>query len=158
MLVLATGFDAHAYMRPMELTGEDGVTLDEAWRDGRRAYRTVAVPGFPNFFMLIGPHSPIGNVSLIAVAETQAEYVMRWIELLARGQGGHDGADAPRPPRASTRSCAARCPGTVWVTGCKSWYLDEDGTPELWPWSQAAPPRHAARAGARASSRSGGHA
>ena len=72
MIVFATGFDAHAYMRPMELIGEDGVTLEEAWADGPRAYRTVALPGFPNFFMLMGPHSPVGNHSLVAVAETQA--------------------------------------------------------------------------------------
>jgi uncharacterized protein YbaR (Trm112 family) len=25
--------------------------------------------------------------------------------------------------------------GTLWVTGCKSWYLDEEGDPVLWPWS-----------------------
>ena len=25
--------------------------------------------------------------------------------------------------------------GTVWVTGCNSWYLDEQGVPNTWPWS-----------------------
>ena len=25
--------------------------------------------------------------------------------------------------------------GTVWVTGCDSWYLAPDGIPTLWPWS-----------------------
>ena len=25
------------------------------------------------------------------------------------------------------------------MTGCKSWYLGEDGLPELWPWT---PRRH----------------
>jgi hypothetical protein len=24
---------------------------------------------------------------------------------------------------------------TVWVTGCKSWYLDDRGIPAVWPWS-----------------------
>jgi hypothetical protein len=28
---------------------------------------------------------------------------------------------------------------TVWVTGCKSWYLGKDGLPELFPWP---PVRH----------------
>jgi hypothetical protein len=23
---------------------------------------------------------------------------------------------------------------TVWVTGCKSWYLDDRGIPAMWPW------------------------
>ncbi|EUA51854.1 putative monooxygenase [Mycobacterium xenopi 3993] len=53
VIVLATGFDAHAYMRPMRVTGRDGICLDEVWRDGPRAFETVAMPGFPNFFMLL---------------------------------------------------------------------------------------------------------
>ena len=135
VLVLATGFDAHAYMSPMEVTGPDGLTLSAAWSGGRRAYRTVAVPGFPNFFMLLGPHSPIGNVSLIAVAETQARYVMRWIDLWRREQVS---AMAPTSEATERFNEAVReaLPGTVWVTGCQSWYLDERGVPELWPWSQ----------------------
>jgi hypothetical protein len=24
---------------------------------------------------------------------------------------------------------------TVWVTGCRSWYLDDRGLPAVWPWS-----------------------
>ena len=24
---------------------------------------------------------------------------------------------------------------TVWVTGCRSWYLDDRGIPAVWPWS-----------------------
>jgi hypothetical protein len=32
-------------------------------------------------------------------------------------------------------------PGTVWVTGCQSWYLGKDGLPELFPWT---PDRHRA--------------
>jgi hypothetical protein len=24
---------------------------------------------------------------------------------------------------------------TVWVTGCRSWYLDDRGIPATWPWS-----------------------
>lgn len=26
-------------------------------------------------------------------------------------------------------------PGTVWASGCTSWYLGADGLPELWPWT-----------------------
>ena len=135
VLVLATGFDAHAYMSPMEVTGPEGRTLSDAWSGGRRAYRTVAVPGFPNFFMLLGPHSPIGNVSLIAVAETQADYVMRWIELWRREQVSTM-APTPEATERFNEELRQALPGTVWVTGCQSWYLDERGVPELWPWSQ----------------------
>jgi cation diffusion facilitator CzcD-associated flavoprotein CzcO len=140
VLVLATGFDAHAYMRPMGLVGQSGRTLEEAWEDGPRAYRTVALPGFPNFFMLMGPHSPIGNQSLVAVAETQADYVLRWIEEIRRGRV----ASAAPTPDATARfndDMRRAMPGTIWTTGCNSWYLGADGVPELWPWT---PARHRA--------------
>ena len=103
LLVLATGFDAHAYVRP---DGDHRRGRPDARRGlGRRpdAYRSVAVPGFPNLFMLMGPHSPVGNQSLVIVAENQADYAMWWINQI------RDGRVAPRrrpqrPPRTTTRA------------------------------------------------------
>lgn len=140
VIVYATGFDAHAYMRPMEIRGEDGVTLSEAWSRGPRAYLTVAMPGFPNLFTMMGPHSPIGNHSLIAIAETQARYALDWIRRIDRGTVR---SFAPTADATDSyyRALKAALPETVWVTGCKSWYLDADGDPELWPWT---PARHRA--------------
>jgi len=133
VLVLATGFDAHAYMRPLQLTGTGGVTLEQAWRDGPRAYRTVALPHFPNLFVLMGPHSPIGNYSLFPIAEAQADFAMRWILDWQAGA-----LDTVAPTQLATddfnADMRAAMPSTVWVTGCKSWYLGKDGLPELWPW------------------------
>src|SRR6476661_4166283 len=138
LLVLATGFDARAYVRPMEIVGEHGLKLDEAWEDGPHAYRSIAVPGFPNLFMLMGPHSPIGNQSLVIVAEDQADYAMWWINQIRDGS-----VVAAAPTEAATKdyneSMKAAMPQTVWVTGCKSWYLGKDGLPELFPWT---PRRH----------------
>jgi len=134
LLVYATGFDARAYVRPMEVIGEGGLSLDEAWADGPMAYRSIAVPGFPNLFMLMGPHSPIGNQSLIPIAEDQADYAMWWIEQLRDGR-----VSAAAPTEAATKeynqSMKAAMPQTIWVTGCSSWYLGKDGLPELFPWT-----------------------
>lgn len=134
VLVLATGFDAHAYVRPMELVGPGGLTLTEAWAEGPRAYRTVAVPGFPNFFMLMGPNSPVGNYALTAIAETQATYVLAWIRRWQRGE-----FKTTTPSEAATeayyRDVDGALPDTVWATGCDSWYLGQNGKPELFPWA-----------------------
>jgi cation diffusion facilitator CzcD-associated flavoprotein CzcO len=138
LLVLATGFDARAYVRPMAIVGEHGRTLDEAWEDGPTAYRSVAVPGFPNMFMMMGPHSPIGNQSLVPVAESQADFALWWIRRIADGS-----ITAAAPTEAASKDynedMKASMPQTVWVTGCSSWYLGKDGLPELFPW---APERH----------------
>lgn len=138
LLVLATGFDAHAYVRPMDIVGEHGHTLDQTWADGPRAYRSVAVPDFPNLFMLMGPHSPFGNQSLVMIAENQADYAMWWINKIRDGD-----VVAAAPTAAATNayndSMKAAMPQTIWVSGCKSWYLGKDGLPELFPWR---PERH----------------
>jgi cation diffusion facilitator CzcD-associated flavoprotein CzcO/acetyl esterase/lipase len=138
VIVLATGFDAHAYVAPMRIEGAEGATIEEAWGGRPRAYRTIAVPGFPNLFMLMGPHSPVGNHSLVAVAETQSDYVVEWIERMRREgvSGVSPTEDATAAFNASMREAL---PGTVWTTGCDSWYLDADGVPAVWPWS---PRRH----------------
>jgi cation diffusion facilitator CzcD-associated flavoprotein CzcO len=134
VIALATGFDAHAFMRPMGLIGEHGLTLAEAWRDGPRAHLTASLPGFPNFFMLLGPHSPVGNYSLTALAETQAGYILDWIQRWRRRE-----FDTAAPTQAATdkfnAEMQAAMPNTVWATGCTSWYIGQDGHPELWPWN-----------------------
>jgi len=134
VLVLATGFDGHAFMRPMQITGENGLTLDEAWTDAAEAYRSIAIPGFPNFFTLVGPNSPIGNFSLIMISEMQLNYIFQLVELIRTGE-----CQTVAPKASATRAfndaIKEAMKGTVWVTGCKSWYLDKNGNPAMWPWT-----------------------
>ena len=77
LLILATGFRAHNYMRPMNLRGRDGLDIDDAWAKGPRAYRMTAIPGFPNFFTVLGPNSPTGSIPLHYSAELTAHYITR---------------------------------------------------------------------------------
>lgn len=132
VLVLASGFKAHDFMRPMELRTKDGITLSSLWGEKAKAYRSIALPGIPNFFMLQGPKSPVGNFSLISIAQTQTDYIMGCIRLWQQGE-----FDAMAPlPSVTDRldeELANSMDGTVWVTGCNSWYLDENGVPDTWP-------------------------
>ncbi|MFE3196098.1 flavin-containing monooxygenase [Nocardia sp. NPDC059240] len=137
IIVLATGFDSHAFMRPMAITGAGGRTLDQAWAAGPRAFEGVMMPDFPNLFMLVGPHSPFANHPLTAVAEAQSARIVGW---LRRWQAGEFATIAPTgaaTDRYNARMRAA-APSTVWTTGCQSWYLGKDGLPELWPWTPGA--------------------
>jgi cation diffusion facilitator CzcD-associated flavoprotein CzcO len=134
VLVLATGFRAHDFMRPMRITGRDGLTLDDAWANSTPAYRCVALPGFPNFFMLCGPNSPIGNFSVIRISEIQLGYVTQLLRKLDSGdcRALEPTAEATTRFLADVREAMKK---TVWVSGCRSWYLDEHGNPVAWPWS-----------------------
>jgi cation diffusion facilitator CzcD-associated flavoprotein CzcO len=136
VLVLATGFVADAFMRPMQVVGRAGRTLDQAWAQRPNAYLSISIPEFPNFFMLNGPNGPVGNFSLIEVAELQFGYIMQLIELLREGTCREISASATATEAFEAARTAA-AGKTVWVTGCKSWYLDDRGIPAVWPWSFA---------------------
>ena len=134
MLVLATGFQADAVMRPMQVTGRNGQTLDRAWTPRPNAYLSISIPEFPNFFMLNGPNGPVGNFSLIEVAELQFAYVLQLVERLRDGTCREISAspEAMEQWEADRTEAAQK---TVWVTGCRSWYLDDRGIPAVCPWS-----------------------
>ena len=136
VLVLATGFRADRFIRPAVVRGRGGVDLDRVWEDHPVAYLSIGVPEFPNFFMLNGPNGPVGNFSLIRIAEQQLQYILQLMEKLRNGECR---AISPRQSAAEefekARTAAAR--KSIWATGCKSWYLDKHGVPASWPWSSS---------------------
>ena len=101
VLVLATGFRVDRFIRPTTVVGDGGVELDEVWADGPVAYLSIGVPGFPNFFFLNGPNGPVGNFSLIEVAELQIGYLVQLLAPLRDGRAWAI-ARARRPPPASS--------------------------------------------------------
>lgn len=130
VLALATGFDAHAYIRPMQVTGEGGVTLDDVWRDLPLSYRSMAIPHMPNFLMINGPYSPGGTSSVVGIAETQVDYILRLIDRIVERQVQL----TPRvePSQAWLDAIREKARASVWGNGgCQSWYLDKTGTPTL---------------------------
>ncbi len=132
LLVLATGFYPNAW-GIKTIVGEQGNTLQQAWEAGERTYRSIAMPGFPNFFMLIGPNSPITNLSLIDIADIGVDYIMQCLERIKRGEFAAMAPNA-QVTKAFTEELTGAFGGTIWVSGCNSWYLDVDGVPATWPW------------------------
>lgn len=134
VLVLATGFDTHRFVRPMNVVGRDGRSLDDAWAHANEGYLGITIPGFPNWFMLGGPNSPIGNFSWLMTSENQLNYAMRLIDYL---RSGNVTEIAPKPSavRAFNDAVKAKMPDTIWATGCNSWYIDKNGNVASWPWT-----------------------
>jgi cation diffusion facilitator CzcD-associated flavoprotein CzcO len=135
VLVYATGFDVHAYMRPMNVTGLNGTTIDEAWKEKIYSYGGIALPGFPNLFMLYGPFSPVNNVPVPLGLDQEIGCILRLIDEARTRRA------AVAPTVAATEKFIARLgaafPGTVWVGGCKNWYTSRQPTPVLWPFPQS---------------------
>jgi cation diffusion facilitator CzcD-associated flavoprotein CzcO len=145
VLVLATGFDVHVRLAPMEVVGVGGRTLAEEWASLARAYFGLSVPGFPNMFILFGPNTGGGSGSVLYTIEAGMAHVIVALEELERTDARRievtrDAADA------FDRELRAALVGTVWHTGCKSYYLDEHGNnPTVWPWHWTTYRRRTAR-------------
>ena len=133
VLVLATGFDADKFIRPTTVTGREGRSLDDFWSIRPTAHYAVAMPDFPNFFMLNGPTGPVGNFSLIDIAERQWDYITQLLAPIREGK-----ARVVEPTREAFEDYEARrisaAKTTIFGSGCSSWYLDKTGIPATWPW------------------------
>ena len=145
VLVLATGFRAHDFVAPMEIAGEGGPTLAQAWGGEPRAYLGITVPDFPNLFLLYGPNTNGGTGSVPYTIEAAMGHVISALNALDR-------ADARRieiraeAAAAFDRELRTALAGTVWHSGCTNWYVDENGfDPNQWPWQWATYRRRTAR-------------
>ena len=82
IIVYATGFDAlrGAFDR-IDFRGTDGVALKEIWQDGATSLVGMLQSRFPNMFMLLGPHTALGNIP------RSIEFNVEWVsDLLAYAQ------------------------------------------------------------------------
>lgn len=136
VLVLSTGFNPTAFMRPMDMRGKGGVKIDDAWQDKIHTYRSLFLPSFPNNFLMLGPNTPIGNFSVIAMSEIQCDYILKVIDKWRHKEFDEIDVtiDKAKEFQAYMKKGLAN---TVWVGGCQSWYLDKDGDPILWPYTWA---------------------
>ena len=75
VLVCATGFDT-SYRMPFDVIGREGRDLRVQWEPHASAYLAVAVDGFPNMFMSLGPNSFVNAGSLLGLMERQVDYAV----------------------------------------------------------------------------------
>jgi cation diffusion facilitator CzcD-associated flavoprotein CzcO len=125
-IVFATGFDVSKTGTPFPVTGTGGRKLDEEWARGAQAYKSINVAGYPNLFLTFGPNSGPGHNSALVYMESQLDYAVRGIQkILNENLKTLDvKADAQASYNVAIQKRLAK---TNWNSGCKSWYLTEDG-------------------------------
>lgn len=134
VIVLATGFESHAFVAPMEVIGAGGRALAAEWNPVARAYLGLSVPSFPNMFLLYGPNTNGGTGSAIYVIEAAVAHMIAALDALQRANADRIEVRRERAD-AFNRELLTALAGTVWHTGCTSWYVDENGNdPNQWPW------------------------
>ncbi len=134
-IILGTGFKVWDSPIAQRIIGRDGQTLADAWAEvGPQAYLGTVIAGFPNLFFLIGPNTGLGNNSMINIIEGQLVFLVDAMRAMDA-----TGAEALEVHRAVQERYNAgireAMEGTVWLEGgCKSWYLNADGSNStLWP-------------------------
>jgi cation diffusion facilitator CzcD-associated flavoprotein CzcO len=132
-IIFGTGFDVEHALGTVAVRGRDGLLLSEAAQGGLEAYKGAAIPGFPNLYMIIGPNTGLGHNSMIYMIEANVRYVVQALAL-RRARGLHAVEVRADASRRYNDMLQQRLRGTVWSSGCKSWYLTSGGkNSTLWP-------------------------
>ncbi|MBW3562875.1 MAG: NAD(P)/FAD-dependent oxidoreductase [Actinobacteria bacterium] len=133
VVIWGTGFDVADPLGPMSVQGLDGRELREVWSPYPIAHKGTTVPGFPNLFFLLGPNTGLGHNSMIYMMESQFNYLVDAIRRIGDPEVAYlDVRDDAL--EGFTREVSERNAQTVWSTGCRSWYLTDDGYNfSLWP-------------------------
>jgi len=77
ILILATGFDASTGgLTQIDLRSTTGRPLADIWARRVQTHLGLAVPGFPNMFILYGPQSPTAFCNGPTCAELQGDWVV----------------------------------------------------------------------------------
>lgn len=133
-IIYGTGFEVSGNLTDVEIIGRDGADLNEQWSQrGVGAHLGITVSGFPNLFLLLGPNTGLGHSSVVFMIEQQVDYVLQALDLLDRR--GADFVDVrPDAQDGFLDRIQTRLTDTVWQSGCKSWYIDENGRNfTIWP-------------------------
>jgi cation diffusion facilitator CzcD-associated flavoprotein CzcO len=133
-IIFGTGF--HVIDMPFadRVKGRGGATLAERWDRGMKALKGTSIPGFPNFFMLLGPNTGLGHNSVVFMIEAQIQYVAEALRTM-RERGATTVEVREEAVEAYDAEIQERLQGSVWNTGgCASWYLDDEGRNSvIWP-------------------------
>ncbi|MBF6171809.1 flavin-containing monooxygenase [Nocardia blacklockiae] len=125
-IIYGTGFTPipTAYER---YVGADGVSVAELYHKQPQSYLGVAMSGFPNFFMTLGPFGAAGNQSAIYMIESQITYIVDALKTVRRS-GARRVEVRPHVQERFLDEMARRSSDSVWLTGgCKSYYTTPDG-------------------------------
>jgi cyclohexanone monooxygenase len=137
VLILATGFkvmDVDALT--FDVTGSGGLSLADFWDQNRmQAYEGVSVPGFPNFFSVMGPYGYVGS-SYFALIEAQTHHIVRCLDRATQQAATRVEVSREANDRYFAEMMRKRHRQVFWQDSCSlanSYYFDKNGDVPLRP-------------------------
>jgi cyclohexanone monooxygenase len=138
VLILATGFKVmeSGNMPTYDLHGVGGRDLETWWDENRlQAYEGVSVPGFPNFFSIIGPYGYNG-ASYFTLIENQTRHILRCLHHARDNDADRIEVTEEANDRYFREMLARRGGQVFWDESCvaaNSYYFDKHGDVPLRP-------------------------
>lgn len=122
LIVFATGFDAgRGGLSDMNITGANGLSVTQAWKDGVRAYLGMAVSGFPNMLFSYGPLSPSGFSNGPSSAEMQGDWICDFLVWMRSNE--QDLFEADPTAEAGWTDMVAQAGEMTLFPEADSWYM-----------------------------------
>ncbi|MGF6881583.1 cation diffusion facilitator CzcD-associated flavoprotein CzcO [Nocardia sp. GAS34] len=133
VIVFATGFRASEFLAPITVHGRGGALLGERWTDGADAFLGLAVPKFPNMFLIAGPNTFLSTGSNPGMKERQIRYIMKCLRW--QDESGLPAIEVNPAAAARYRQWLHReLASTVLGAEVPSWYKDATGAiTNPWP-------------------------
>jgi len=132
-IVFSTGFQVTEMPASKLVRDASGQTLREHWDGSPQAHKGAAIHGFPNLFLMLGPNTGLGHSSMVYMVESQVTYVLDALREMDR-RGAAAVEVRPDAEERYNEDLHRKLDGTVWNTGCASWYVDQHGrNVTLWP-------------------------
>lgn len=125
-IVFATGFEVGKAGTPFPVVGLEGIELGKQWQRGAYAYKSINVAGYPNLFLLPGPNAGPGHNSYLYYMEAQFDYTVQAIRCILNDDLAQLDVQ-PGVQAAYNHRLQKRLQKTNWNSGCKSWYLTDEG-------------------------------
>ncbi|KAH8657711.1 putative monooxygenase [Xylariales sp. PMI_506] len=153
-IILATGFVTTTLLSPLEIVGRNGVSINEHWKKHNQglpqAYYGTCIAGFPNFFVMMGPNTVNGHLSVIYSSECQINFALRMLDPVLRStpsRGSKPGTGRQiaaveviqKAEDEDNNWIQSRAKELVWSSGCTNWYVEPKSGKNLmvyphWQW------------------------
>ncbi|RAL16150.1 flavin-containing monooxygenase [Aspergillus homomorphus CBS 101889] len=136
VLVCATGFNT-TFIPRFPITGRNGLSLAHRWEKTPENYLSLAVDGFPNYFVSLGPNAALGEGNLLLLIEKSIDYFTCCLQKMQR-DNIRSMCVRKEAVEQFTRHCDQYFSRTVFSSSCRSWYKggrDNGRVTALWPGS-----------------------
>ena len=125
VIVYGTGFASQNFNGDLDIIGNTGSSLSEAWEDGAEAYLGLTVPGFNNMFLVYGPNTNLNHNSIVTMLEIQHDYIVDAVKYILDHQVSLDVKDHVFAEY--NDAIQKKMATSAFASDCSSWYKNAAG-------------------------------